>query len=256
MNFPLTIVIPARREEGTILHSLEQLRKSVKTKHKIVVVNDSDYEDKTGNIVKEYIEREKLENISVLISRKNNKPTFASALILGFNVVDTGVVVVVMADLCDELNIIDKMYEEINKGWDIVCGCRYIKGGSKKGGPKIQSFFSTLICFTLHFLTGIPTKDVSNAFKMYRKDLLNNIKINPHSGVEASMEVILQAYFKGAKMKDIPTKWIGRTVGESKFKIFERSPRYLKIYLWALKSTFKMRYDSFLKFFLDKQMAE
>ena len=229
MKLPLTIIIPARKEEKTILKTLEELSKQVKTPHRIIVVNDLDKSDKTDKIVKKYCQKHK--NVSLIINKKQG---FAAALRLGFKAIKKGVVVPVMADRCDQLETIDKMFQKIKEGGDIVCGSRYMKGGRKKGGPKIQSFFSRLVGLTLHWLTGIPTKDVSNAFKMYRKEVLDKVKINLDSGVEVSMDITLQAYFQGARITEIPTSWTGRTLGQSKFKMLQRAPRYFKIYLWAL----------------------
>lgn len=236
MNYPLTIIVPAKKEEETIIYTLDQIKKRVKTPHKVIVINDSFNEDKTGEIVEKYIKR-KNKNISVIINRTNPYPTFASALLLGFNKVKKGFVVPVMADLCDRVGDIDIMYKKMYGGWDIVCGSRYKRGGGKKGGPLIQSICSFLVCTSLHYLTGIPTTDVSNAFKMYKKDVLKKIIIHPRSGVEASMAITLQAYFDNGKISEVPTRWIGRTFGNSKFKIIERTPPYYKICSWAVKNT-------------------
>ncbi|MBI2613588.1 MAG: glycosyltransferase family 2 protein [Candidatus Levybacteria bacterium] len=237
MKLPLTLIVPAKKEEEAVIHTLEKIKERVKINHKVIVVNDSFEGDKTGEIVKKYAEKNK--NVSVVINRNNPHPTFASALILGFDKVKDGVAIPIMADLCDRLEDIEIMYKKIHEGWDIVCGSRYIRGGGKKGGPLIQSVGSFLICSFLHYVTGIPTTDVSNAFKMYRKNVLEKAIIHPRSGVEASMAITLQAYFDKAKITEIPTRWIGRTLGNSKFKIIERTPPYYKICVWAVKNTIR-----------------
>lgn len=237
MSSHLTIIVPAKKEEETIANTLKEIKKRVKTPHKIIVINDSFEGDETGDIVKKYIKKNT--NVSVIINRANPHPTFASALLLGFDRVKDGVVVPVMADLCDRLEDIDIMYKKIHSGWDIVCGSRYSKGGGKKGGPIFQSICSLLVCISLYYLLGIPTKDISNAFKMYKKDILDKVYVDPISGVEVSMSIVLQAHSKGARITEIPTKWIGRTLGLSKFKIIERSPRYFRLYILALKNSFK-----------------
>lgn len=237
MKFSLTLIVPAKKEEGAIINTLKKIKEKVKTSHKIIVVNDSFDGDNTGEIVKNYIKKNK--NIFLIINRKNPHPTFASALILGFNKVKSGVVIPIMADLCDRLEDIDVMYEKMHEGWDIVCGSRYMKGGKKKGGPLIQSVCSFLVCSFLHYVVGVPTTDVSNAFKMYKKKILKKIIIHPKSGVEASMAITLQAYFNNKKITEIPTAWIGRTVGESKFKIIERTPPYYRICAWATKNALR-----------------
>ena len=237
MKFPLTLIVPAKKEEEAVVHTLEKIKERVRAPHKIIVVNDSFEGDKTGEIVKNYIKKNK--NVSVIINRSNPHPTFASALILGFNKVKDGVMIPIMADLCDRLEDVETMYKKMDEGWDIVCGSRYMRGGGKKGGPLIQSICSNIVCSFLHLSTGIPTTDVSNAFKMYKKNIVGKTIINPRSGVEVSMAITLQAYFNNAKITEIPTRWIGRTLGESKFKIIERTPPYYKICVWAVKNTLR-----------------
>lgn len=228
-NPKLYLIIPSRNEEDSIISTLENLDRKVEIPHKIIIVDDSS--DNTENLVKKYAKTHK--NIELIHGRPNSI-SFSKAIKVGAKAVDSGVFVVVMADLCDDPSTINLMYKKIIEGWDIVCGSRYVKGGSKKGGPFIQSVLSLLVCLSLHYFTGIPTKDVSNAFKMYRKEILEGVFIGDENGVEISMIITLQAYFKGAKIHDIPTRWVGRTLGQSKFKILQRTPRYSGIYVWAI----------------------
>ena len=74
-----------------------------------------------------------------------------------------------MADLSDDLNDINAMYQLIEKrDFDVVCGSRYMRGGRQIGGPPLKSLISRTAGLSLHFLTGIPTHDATNNFKMYR----------------------------------------------------------------------------------------
>ncbi len=225
----ITIIIPSRNEENVIIKTLDKLAKEVITPHQILIIDDST--DKTAEKVRQY--SLKYPEVS-LIKGDPNKKSFARALAVGFKKAKTKAVVVVMADLCDDPKTIDKMYDKFQKGWDIVCGSRYMKGGKKIGGPIIQALFSYLICKILYLFSGIPTQDVSNAFKMYRLDALRKIKFNLSGGVETSMEITLQAFFNGAKITEIPTIWKGRVFGQSKFSILHRSPKYAQIIFWTL----------------------
>lgn len=231
----LTIIIPARNEEGIIAKTLDEIYKKVKVPFKVLVVDDMSV-DGTSLIVKNYIKTHK--NVE-LIKTSINKNGFSAALEKGIKNVKTDYFVVVMADLSDKPTTINKMYELIQGRWDLVCGSRYAKGGKKIGGPKLQGFFSKLVCISLHKLIGIPTADVSNAFKMYKKKALKRVSFNSESGVEASMEIVLQCFFNEAKIVDLPTTWKGRTVGKSKFKILWRAPRYFRIYIWSLENALR-----------------
>jgi len=229
---PLTIIVPARHEEKIVTRTLDDLEANVKTQHRTIVVNDSDPGDLTADVVRRYIKSHS--NIQLIQRSTYPCPTFATALILGFNEAEHGAILPVMADRCDDTVSIDLMYQTLLQGWDVVSGSRYMPGGRKIGGPAIQSFFSKFVCTTLRYFTGIPTHDVSNAFKMYRKSIVDAVSINPASGPEISMEITLSAYFSGARITEIPTTWTDRTANESKFRLNQHAPQYLRIYLWAL----------------------
>lgn len=236
-NLKLTVVVPAKNENGVIIDTLKEIKSIVRVPYNILVVDDLSSDD-TVKMVKEYSKKEK--NVFWTKTTKE-KHGFASAIKRGFDFSKTEYVVVVMADLCDNPRTINLMYKKINEGWDIVCGSRYASGGKKVGGPKLQGLLSEVVCRTLKFF-GVPTTDVSNAFKMYRKNILKDVNFNYRGGVEASMETTLQAFFNGAKISDIPTSWRGRTIGKSKFKLFQRAPKYLRIYLWTLGNLIRKRF--------------
>lgn len=231
----LTIIIPARNEEFTIIKTLDRLMAQVKVPCQYIVVSDQS-SDKTVSKVKKCIQKHP--NVELLETTPAENG-FANAIKKGFKKTRSKYVIPVMADLCDDPQTINLMYKKILEGYDIVAGSRYISGGGKSGGPKLQGALSKAVCLSLHLLTSIPTHDISNSFKLYRKSLLTNLKINKSYGVEISMDLTLQAYFKGARITEIPTHWFGRTEGQSKFKFFKRFPRYLNIYLWALKERLK-----------------
>lgn len=234
---PLAIVIPARNEEAAIIQTLKSIERSVSVAHQIIIVNDNST-DQTKAKVEYYSKTHR--HISIY-DNNPQRAGFANAIKLGLQKTTTRYIVLVMADLCDQPATINKMYYQIQQGFDLVAGSRYIKGGQKISGPKLQGLFSSFVCRSLHLLTGVPTRDVTNAFKMYRTAILNQVYINPRSGVEASMEITLQLHFQNYRMIDIPTRWRGRTTGRSKFKFFQRAPRYLKIYLWAIENTLRKK---------------
>lgn len=234
MNF--SIIIPAHNEEEVIVATLNDLKRKVTGRYEIVVVDDCST-DQTSKVIKNY---QKVTKNVRLVKTSEGKSGFAQALKKGFSVAKTEIIVPVMADMCDDAKTINHMYKKINEGWDIVCGSRYLKDGRKTGGPKIQGVMSTLVNKLL-FWFGATSTDTSNAFKMYRKKFLKNINFSD-GGVEASMEIYHQAvFFNKARSIDIPTNWVGRAIGISKFKIVKRAPRYLNIFLWTASNLVRQR---------------
>lgn len=239
----ITIVIPTRNEEGCILENLQLIKKQVKIPHKIIVV-DGCSTDRTFNIVLNYSKTNK--NVRIIQSTPA-KSSFKDSIKTGIDATKTSVVVVMMGDLCDDPRAINKMYEKIQDGWDIIVASRYMPGGSRIGEPKIQGLLSRFVSKTLHFLTNIPIYDVSNPFRMYRKSVLDRIKIT-HQGNEVSIEEIFIAYADGAKITEVPTVWKGRQVGKSKFKLLKTMPGYVKLYMWILLNNNRARFQIFSGF--------
>jgi len=226
----INIVIPVYNEGENIRLTLTEINDKVKTPHKIFIIYDFD-EDNTIPIVKDFMKA----NSNVILMKNKYERGALNAIKTAFESVDEGVVLVVMADLSDDLIKVDEMFENINKGYDIVCGSRYIKGGKQIGGPWFKKLLSKIAGISLHFLTGIPIHDVTNSFKMYSKKVLDGIKIESNGGFELGMEIVTKAHFSGYKVTEVPCTWRDRQTGKSRFKIIKWIPKYLRWYFYALR---------------------
>ncbi|MDD2752352.1 MAG: glycosyltransferase family 2 protein [Candidatus Omnitrophica bacterium] len=224
----LSIIVPAHNEEDNIAQVIRAIESTVAVSHELIIINDHST-DRTAAIVSELMSQ--YSNLRLIDNPLEGG--FANAIRTGLTSIKTGLVVQVMADLCDDLGTINKMYKKINQGYDIVCGARYISGGSRLGGSKLKGFLSSQAGKTLNFLLGIPTHDIANAFKMYRKKVIESVEIES-GGFEISMEIPLKAHYLGFKITEVPTTWRERTKGKSSFKIFKLLPAYLKLYFWAI----------------------
>ena len=228
----LSIIIPAHNEQDNIVDIINRIEQSIDITHELVVVNDHST-DKTAELVNKLA---KVYNNIRLVENKLDQG-FANTIKTGFKNATGDVVVTIMADLCDDLSTIKAMLNRINEGYDIICGSRYIKGGLRIGGSRLKGLFSTFAGWSLYYLLGLPTHDIANAFKMYRKKVLDTIDINSNS-FEISMEIPLKAYYLGFKITEVPTVWRERKKGKSSFKMFKLFPNYLKLYIWGIFKVF------------------
>ena len=224
----LSIIVPAHNEEENIADCLRKIEDSVHFEHELVVVNDYSI-DRTSQIVAELSGQYK----NIKLVKNYREGGFANAIRTGFDNATGDVVMPVMADLCDDLATIPGLWEKINEGYDVACGCRYTKEGARLGGSRFKGMLSGSAGRSLHFLLGIPTHDIANAFKMYRKKVIESVDIKA-KGFEISMEITLKAYYQGFKISEVPTVWRERTKGRSNFSVFKLLPSYLKLYFWAL----------------------
>jgi len=229
----LSLVIPARNEEENIAETIRQFVPYLEQlPAEIIVVNDHS-SDGTEKVVEKLI----LKFPIVRLVTNEKQPGFANALKAGWSRAQGVYVLPVMADGCDQPETIRLMLEKATKGYDLICGCRYRKRGARVGGPKVQGFFSWWVGWSLHFIFGIPTADISNAYKMYRTDILQSLNLR-EKGFAISMEAALQFITGGYKVVDVPTVWYGRKKGKSKFRISRTWPYfrlYLKALLWGIR---------------------
>jgi glycosyltransferase involved in cell wall biosynthesis len=235
MTDELTIIIPVYNEEKNIVKAIPLIESKVKVPHSYIVVYDFP-EDSTVPAV--HILQKKYKKLKLFKNEINNGRGVINAIKTGFKRAKSSCLVVMMADLADDPQTVNMMYEKITQGYDVVCASRYSKGGKHLGGPFLKSFLSWLADITAPFILGIPTYDLTNAFKMYRKKVIDSIDIQSQGGFELSMEIVLKAYFKNFKITEVPTVWKDRSEGTSRFNLAGWLPRYLHWYTWGLKKRF------------------
>ncbi|MBI3722364.1 glycosyltransferase [bacterium] len=232
MSPPLTLVMPVYHEQENIARVLAEVEEKIKTPHETIVVHDTD-DDPTLPVVREIMPR-----YPTLRTLRNDMGRgVLNAIKAGFAAVPRdGIVVVVMADLSDDLAVVDRMYSLVASGsCDLVCGSRYMRGGRQIGGPRAKSFLSRLAGVTLHALAGLPTRDATNSFRMYRASLIHAIPIESRGGFELSLELTVKAHARGYRIAELPSTWRDRTAGESRFKLMAWLPSYLRWYLLAFR---------------------
>lgn len=225
----LSIIIPAHNEEENIEQIIKKVEDSLDIPFELIIVNDHCV-DKT----KEIVARASSNFSNIKLVDNMLEKGFANAVKAGFKSSSGQVIIPVMADSCDDLSTIKVMLGKINQGFDVVCGSRYTPGGSRIGGSTVKGFLSCYAGKSLRCLLGFPTCDITNAFKMYKREVLEAIDIRAR-GFEISMELPLKAHFARFKITEVPTLWKERTKGKSSFKILKLLPAYIKLYLWAVK---------------------
>lgn len=233
MKIKVDIILPVLHEEENIGHVLLGIKRNVKTSHRVYVVWQ-DHNDPTISILKQISKKMK----NLVLIKSDYGVGMLNALKTGFRHAKSDIIVMMMSDMSDNPSDIDKMINLIDQGYDLVCASRYTKKGNRVGGPKIKGFLSYFACITLQLFTGIPTSDATNAFKCFRRDFIENVKIESIGGFEFPLELTVKAYFKGKKITEIPTIWRERKSGKSKFELIKWLPHYFRWYLLAVKKRY------------------
>jgi dolichol-phosphate mannosyltransferase len=231
----LTVVIPARDEEGCIRSTVEHLDLELRLNnvpHEIIVVDDGST-DRTAQILAETAEA-----IPALRPLANpGRHGFGRAIIHGLEHMQGDAVVVMMADESDDCRDVVRYWKTLNEGYDAVFGSRFMKGGGVIDYPVFKLFLNRLFNGMIRFLFHIKLNDTTNAFKAYRRTVIEGCKplISPHFNL--TVELPLKTIVRGYSWTVIPITWRNRRTGDAKLKLKEMGSRYFFIcmYVWLEK---------------------
>ena len=231
-----SLVVPVYNEAENILPLLEGLRSAVSDQHETLLVYDFE-EDTTLTPARAFAAGYP----ELRLVRNDLGKGVLKAMRAGLEAARGDVMVIVMADLADDITQIDDMAALVRSGAGVVAGSRYARGGRQIGGPPLKRTLSRLAGLSLRWLTRIGTHDATNNFKAYSPALLSRVGIESTMGFELALELTTKAHLAGFRIDEIPTTWRDRTAGESRFRVFAWMPGYLKWYFRCIAGTWSGR---------------
>ena len=231
----LSIVIPARDEEGCIASTVEHLHVELRlhnVPHEIIVVDDGSTDSTWARL------QDACARVGPLRPIKNTGLNgFGRAIIFGLDHMSGDAGVIMMADESDDARDVVRYWELLNEGWDCVFGSRFVKGGGTIDYPWVKLRVNRLANLFIQMLFRIRLNDTTNAFKAYRKVVIDGCRplLSPHFNL--TVEIPLKAMVRGFSWTVIPITWRNRRSGVPKLKIKEMGSRYLFIclYVWLEK---------------------
>ncbi len=219
----VSLVIPAHNEKENLraLFSLLIENRMNNVNLELVLVDDCS-SDGTSELIDSLSKRFRF----VRGVHRDLKPSFGLAMQSGFEVASGDVIIPLMGDLSDDPHDLPKLIQKFSEGYDVVFGSRFIKGGNTKNYPPIKLIFNRLFNLFIKLIFNTQFKDVTNAFKAYRKEVLKDISIES-SGFEICVELPIKAHLMGCRIIEVPVSWSGRTWGMSKFNYWRLGVSYI-----------------------------
>jgi dolichol-phosphate mannosyltransferase len=232
-----SVVMPARDEEESLPETLRDIYRTFTAAgipHEIVVVDDGS-KDRTWEVLKNLT----LTEIPTLAAVQNPGPHgFGRAIIYGFDHSRGDAVVIMMADASDAPRDAVRYWRMLNdEGFECAFGSRFIKGGKVVDYPRVKLAINRLANLIVKVGFNLPLNDTTNAFKAYRRTVLDGCRPFLAAHFNLTVELPLKAIVRGFSWSVTPISWQNRKHGVAKLKIKEMGSRYFFIcaYVWLEK---------------------
>jgi glycosyltransferase involved in cell wall biosynthesis len=224
----VSVVIPVYNEGENIKRCLERILREVLLPAEILVVHDMP-EDTTVPFAEEMARHDP--RVRAVLNTYGRGP--ANAIRFGIDVARAPVAVVTMADGCDDPRQIDDLARLVDRGVVVAAASRYMPGGQQVGGPRFKRMMSRWAGRTLHMFARAGTRDATNSFKAYDTAFVREVGIESRTGFEIGLELTAKATRLRRPVAEIPTIWLDRQLGESRFDLGRFMPGYLRWYFFA-----------------------
>jgi len=224
----VSVVIPAYREGDVIVPVLERIEEGVSLEHELLVVVDDDADSTVP-----FVEALAREGMPVRALLNTYGPGPANAIRFGIDSAQSPVVVVTMADGSDDPRLIDDLTRLVERGVVVAAASRYMPGGQQVGAPFLKRMLSRSAGRSLSLLARVGTHDATNSFKAYSTDFVREVGIDSRYGFEIGLELTAKARRLRLPVAELPTIWLERATGVSRFKVASWVPHYLRWYRFA-----------------------
>lgn len=203
----LSFVIPLLNEEESLvkLHeAISQAAGPLPFEYEIIFVDDGST-DRSPEILYDLYKQDS-EHVRVIQFRRNfgKMPAMTAAFARA-----RGEVIITMdADLQDDPAELPKLLDKLQEGYDLVVAWR-----AERQDPMSKRLPSKLANFTVSSLTGIDVHDVNCGYKVYRAEVLRDLKLYG----ELHRYIPVLAHWKGYRIAEVPVKHHPREHGHSKY---------------------------------------
>jgi dolichol-phosphate mannosyltransferase len=231
VGMKLSVVIPARNEVGAVADTINGAVKALERgeiDYEILVIDDSST-DGTAAAVQELAET----NERVCCYRSHYSQGFGLAVRAGLERFEGDAVAVMMADGSDDPEDLVRYQRVLEDGYDCAFGSRFMHGADVTGYPRFKLVLNRIVNWGIRLLFRHEYNDTTNAFKAYRRNVIETVQPLLSHHFNLTVELPLKAVVRGYSYGIIPVAWRGRTAGTSKLALQEMGSRYLFIVLYV-----------------------
>jgi glycosyltransferase involved in cell wall biosynthesis len=232
----VSIVIPVYNEGERIIPCLDRVFEAVTLPCEVLVVYDV-ADDTTVPYLEKHVEVEP--RLRPLHNTYGRGP--ARAIRYGMDHACAPVILVTMADGCDDATQIDDLTRLVERGVVVAAASRYMRTGQQLGAPALKSLLSKLAGLTLYYGARVGTRDATNSFKAYSTDFVRAVGVESDKGFEIGIELVAKARRARLPVAELPTIWLERSAGASNFRLAAWIPRYVHWYRYAFGTPHRLK---------------
>ena len=207
LKMKISIVIPVYNEEKTVQETIAKVSQ-IPFEKEILVIDDGST-DKTPEVLRS------LQGNSLILLRHEQNKGKGAALRTGFSKVTGDIILIQDADLEYNPEDYPALLQPILEGKaDVVYGSRFL------GGPHRVLFFwhyagNRFLTLLSNILSNLNLSDMETGYKVFKKEVLNQIKLKSNRfGFEP--EFTIKIAKKKMRVYEVPISYYGRDYSEGK----------------------------------------
>lgn len=206
----ILIIIPAYNEEENILNtykSIEKYNTKYKTKYDVIVINDGSV-DGTQKILKE----NKIPHINLI-----HNLGIGGAVQTGYKYAyenDYDITIQFDGDGQHDINYAKNLIKEIENGYDMVIGSRFIEEKSKFKSTKIRRMGINVISFFIKLFTRKKIYDTTSGFRACNKNIIKLFSSNYPTEYPEPISTV-EVLKSGFRISEVAVEMKERTAGQS-----------------------------------------
>jgi glycosyltransferase involved in cell wall biosynthesis len=224
----LSVIIPARDEEGCMPPLVQGLLQRYGDRICQIIIVDDNSSDSTGRLADDLARHH--EKITVI--HRAPPAGVGYALREGFDAVspEASHVLMMDGDFVANLSEVTDLLDKADEGYELVFGSRFCWAFGFYGYPYLKRICNRAFHFLTKHMLGIGVHDVSNNFKIIRKDVLAACEFHA-TDFAINAETGLYPLLVGASWCEVPVKWVTRdaSMGSSKFQVFRIAKSYFEV---------------------------
>ena len=231
--YVISCIVPARNEEGNIAAVIDALSPVLSSSPLIrdfeIIIVDDNSTDSTGLLIDSLAQKDP----HIRPVHRTSSPGFGNAIRSGMAEAKGDIIIPFMGDLSDNPQDIPRLVERIDEGYDVAYGSRFADGGSLNNYPRAKLIANRAFNNLVRLSFGMPNRDITDAFKAYKREVLDTIGIGnlESSGFDLTVEIPIKAHILGFRSSEVPVSWYDRTAGEAKLKLSRNGSIYGKRFM-------------------------